>query len=96
MLKGFFMGCMVGAISTMLISVSMVMIIAVIAVVSDWESFSLGLGSIQLMEHKSNESGFTFETGEGLFILPVLGGLLNGLGVLFFRSRLSPLRRDAN
>ena len=96
MLKRFFVGWMIGAVCTFLIAFSVVLVVTMFAVVGEWGSFSLGLGPIELMEHTSLDSGFSFGIGTGIYALPVLGGLLNGLGVLYFTSRLSPLRRDAN
>ncbi len=96
MLRKFLIGSMIGAVSTLAILLSVALLIGIVAAVGEWESFSIGFGPVQLMDHKSYESGFSFETGPGLVILSILGGLLNGLGVLYFTSRFSPLRRDAN
>ena len=91
MLKAFVIAAAIGGVSILMIEYAAVLAIGLIAQNGEWESFMIQLGSIEFFGHLREESSFETSAGEGLFYLAVLGGLLNGLGAMYFSSRRSQL-----
>ena len=90
MLKRFLKAWIVGSVSIGVIGFCLVLAVGLVATIAEWDSFVVGLGPIRFMEHTADGSGYSLAGGEGIFLLALLGGLLNGLGAAYFRSRSRP------
>ena len=90
MLKRFLKAWIVGTVSIGVIGFCLVLAVSLVATIAEWDSFVVGLGPIRFMEHTGDDSGYSQVGGEGIFLLALLGGLLNGLGAAYFRSRSRP------
>ena len=94
MLKRFLISWIVGTVSIVAVGYCLVLAVGLVAAIAEWDSFAVGLGPLGLMEHTKEESGFAIGGGSGIIPLALLGGLLNGLGAAYFRSRSHRSRAD--
>ena len=90
MLKRFLISWIIGTISIGLVGYGLVFAIGLVAAIAGWDSFAVGLGPLRFIEYTKEDSGFSTGGGSGIIPLALVGGLLNGLGAAYFRSRLRP------
>lgn len=87
MLKRFLISWIVGTVSLLIIGFVAVFVVGLVGTITEWDSFVVGLGPIEAVEHTRDGSSTSTGTGVAFFPLILLGGLLNGLGAVYFRSR---------
>ena len=88
MLKKFLISWIVGTVSIAIIGYCLVFAVGLVAAIAEWDSFVIGLGPFEFIEHTKHDSGgWAIGGSGGIFPLALLGGLLNGLVVAYFGSR---------
>ena len=90
MLKRFLISWIIGTISIGLVGYGLVFAVGLVAAIAGWDSFAVGLGPLRFIEYAKDDSGFGIAGGDWIIPLALLGGLLNGLGAVYFRSRSRP------
>ena len=94
MLKRFLISWIVGAVSIAAVGYCLVFVVGLIAMIAEWDSFVVALGPIRFMEHTMSDFEVSVGGGEGIIPLALVGGLLNGLGAVYFTSRSRRNRAD--
>lgn len=87
MLKRFLISWIVGTVSLLVVGFCVVLVVGLVGTVTEGDSFVVGLGPIEVVEQTKDGSSTSTRTGVAFFPLVLLGGLLNGLGAVYFRSR---------
>ncbi|MXY42698.1 MAG: hypothetical protein F4Y50_01300 [Dehalococcoidia bacterium] len=87
MLKRFLISWIVGTVSLLIIGIGAVLVVQLVGMITEWDSFVVGLGPVEVLEHTRDDSSTSAGTGIAFFPLVLIGGLLNGLGAVYFRSR---------
>ncbi len=85
-------GFLLGAAAIAALAFGAALVLVVLADASGRNTLSVGLGGIELLSFERRRAGSETSFGPALLVLPLLGGLLNGLAgaVLHARGRRAP------
>ena len=87
MIKTFVIAWVLGTVTLFLVGLAVVLAVGLVAAILDWNSFTIGLGPIEFLEHTNEEAVVGIGTGWALLPLAIVLGVLNGLGAVYFRTR---------
>ena len=86
-MKTFLTAWVIGTVSLLVIGFCLVLVTELIAMTAELGSFTIGIGPIELVEHTAEGSSYSTGSGWALFPVVLLGGVLNGLGAVYFGRR---------
>ena len=89
MIKRFVIAWATGTVSLLLIGFAAVLLVGLVAAIGEWNSLTIGVGPIEFLKHTQGESGGSgLASGWALGPLAVILGLVNGLGAVYFGTRI--------